>query len=100
LPNRVAVKAARAVIKLPVPVKTPEVGLYTSELLSMALVLKPPVTSTSPLDTSVAAFWVRAKAIGPVGAKVPDAGLYYSALARTPSPPAMRIWPFGSKVAV
>jgi hypothetical protein len=67
----------------------------------------PPATSTLPLASSVAVWYVRPVASGPAGVQVSVAGSYSSALASQaepeggmPYPAAARTLPLGSSVAV
>src|SRR5215469_4533782 len=83
----VAVCCSRARCIAPVFAHLPVLGLYSSApLVSLHAVssqeLNPPVTSTSPLRSSVAVWYWRPACMLPVRAHVPVAGLYSSALAR------------------
>src|SRR5207249_1105188 len=87
----VAAWTERVVVMGPVvAVKAPVAGLYSSALLRKPLLLLyPPAISTMPLLSSVALCpYPRAVVMAPVvGVKVPVAGLYSSALARSPLVP-------------
>src|SRR5437899_2100436 len=88
---------------LPVAVKVPVPGLYSSALARYVPLLYPPAISTIPLLSGVAVCFQRAVVMLPVVVKVPVAGLYSSALLRKPlllCPPAISTIPLLSGVAV
>src|SRR3990170_787770 len=113
--SKTAVCIQRAAVMFPVAVKvpTPDEGSNNSALdltsqLSVLRHLSPPVTSTFPLDSSVAVCWARSVVMLPVEIKVPvmpDDGSYSSALDRsttapplTVEPPATSAFPLSSRV--
>ena len=65
----------------PVSVQTCVFGSYISALARKSVALSPPVTSTLPLDNSVAVCWYRGTFIEPVRFHCPLIGSNSSALA-------------------
>lgn len=91
-----------------VVVQVPVAGLYIAQLASTVVVVEltlfPPTTRTEPVGSSAATCSWRTEGMFPVVAYVPVTGLYSSAFEMlTPftfSPPAMRMKPLFSNVAV
>jgi hypothetical protein len=89
-------------LRFPVNIQVPLVGLYSSAV-GEALKGPPPATRTIPLGSKVAVCSWRAVLRLPVAVQLPLAGLYSSALAKvplTPVPAATNTSPLGNKVAV
>jgi hypothetical protein len=90
------------IVILPVAVKVPVAGLYSSAL-ARSEVLVPPATRTIPFCNSVAVWYTRAVVMLPVAVNVPVDGSYSSAVDWLPPdavPPVIKTMPFCSRVAV
>jgi hypothetical protein len=106
-PRSVASWSTRLAAMLPVAVKVPVLGSYSSAVKSAEfgkLNCQPPAIRTLPLGRSVAVWNARGTVIGPVAENVSVVGSYNSALAvavkDASCPPATRTIPLGRRVAV
>ena len=79
--SRVAVCCSRAVARLPVVLKVPATGSYSSVVAVSPALAAPPVTSTLPLFSRVAVCNDRATCMLPVAVNVLVPGLYNWAVA-------------------
>ena len=72
--RRVAVCAVRGVVIVPVAVKIPLFGSYSSAVASVPLTFWPPAIRTFPLARSVAVWELRPTLMLPVAANFPEVG--------------------------